>query len=331
MQKIRESERETLLEELKGKVGQMVSGVIWRFANRNLIVDIGKTEAILPVSEQVFRERFNLGQHVRAVIVKAEKSAARARRSSFRAAIRTWCAASSRSKCPRSTRKSSRSSTSCAKPGMRTKVAVVSHNPKVDPVGACVGVKGARVKPIIEELQGERIDLIPFSTDVSKYIASSLSPAKVVGVSILSAEEKRAEVLVADDMLSLAIGKNGHNVRLAAKLPAGISTSNPNRRRNRKAQEKSAATTETLTQLDGIGPKTAEVLTKAGLTQIERLAAMHGRRPDDAAGHRRKNGRKDHRIGEEIPRRTGRAAEESRRKPPKEEGTEKNEWMTKEE
>lgn len=273
VQKIRESERETLLEELKGKIGQMVSGVIWRFANRNLIIDLGKTEAILPVSEQVFRERFNLGQHLRAVIVKAERTPrgptvilSRSHPDMVRRLFEI--------EVPEIYEKVVEIVNVVREPGMRTKVAVISHNPKVDPVGACVGVKGARVKPIIEELQGERIDLIPFSTDASKYIASSLSPAKVVGVSILSAEEKRAEVLVTDDLLSLAIGKNGHNVRLAAKLTGWHIDVKSETQKKTEVREKTEATTESLLRLEGVGPKTAEVLSKAGLTQIERLASV---------------------------------------------------------
>jgi N utilization substance protein A len=273
VQKIRESERETLLEEFKGKIGQMASGVIWRFANRNLIIDLGKTEAILPVSEQVFRERFTLGQHLRAVIVKAEKSPrgpavilSRAHPDLVRRLFEV--------EVPEIYEKVVEIVNVVREPGMRTKVAVVSNNPKVDPVGACVGVKGARVKPIIEELQGERIDLIPFSNDQAKYIGSALSPAKVLGVSIISAEGKKAEVLVGDDMLSLAIGKNGHNVRLAAKLTGWHIDVKSESQRKQEAKEKSAATAETLGQLDGIGPKTAEVLTKAGLTNIAKLAQM---------------------------------------------------------
>lgn len=277
IQKIRESERETLLEEYKGKIGNLVSGVIWRFVNRNLIVDLGKTEAILPISEQTGRERFNLGQHVRAIIVKAERS------------IRGPSVILSRNhpdlvkrlfeiEVPEIYEKIVEILTVVREPGMRSKVAVMSHNPKVDPVGACVGVKGARVRPIIDELHGERIDLIPYTSDISKYIASALSPAKVMSVHIISDDEKKAEVLVGDDMLSLAIGKNGHNVRLAAKLTGWHIDIRSESQKKQLNQEKTAATTEVLTKLDGIGPKTAEVLTKAGLTDVNKLAQS---KPDD--------------------------------------------------
>jgi N utilization substance protein A len=273
VQKIRESERETLLEELQKKVGQMVSGVVWRFANRNLIVDIGKTEAILPISEQVYKERFNLGQHLRAVIIKVEKSSrgpsvilSRAHPDMVKMLFEV--------EVPEIYEKVVEIVNIVREAGMRTKVAVVSHNPKVDPVGACVGVKGARVKPIIEELQGERIDLIPYTPEITKYISSALSPAKVLGVSILNVEEKKAEVLVGDDMLSLAIGRNGHNVRLAAKLTGWHIDVKSESQRKQESSEKSAEATESLVRLEGIGPKTAEVLKKAGLVQIDKLAEM---------------------------------------------------------
>lgn len=271
VQKIRESERETLLDEYKAKIGQMVSGVVWRFINRNLIVDIGKTEAILPYSEQINKERFNLGQHLRAVIIKAEKTSkgpsvilSRSHPDMVRRLFEI--------EVPEIYEKIVEIVNVVRDAGMRTKVAVVSHNPKVDPVGACVGVKGARVKPIIEELQGERIDLISYSPDVTKYISAALSPAKVLGVSIVSAEEKKAEVLVTDDMLSLAIGKNGHNVRLAAKLTGWHIDVKSESQRKQENRDKAVAKTETLAKLEGIGPKIADVLIKAGFTQIDKLS-----------------------------------------------------------
>ncbi|MFH1368766.1 MAG: transcription termination factor NusA [Elusimicrobiota bacterium] len=271
IQKIRESERETMLTEYKDKIGQMMNGVVWRFANRNLIVDLGKAEAILPISEQVPRERFKLGQHLRAVIVNVEKGS----RGPSIILSRTHPDIVKRLfevEVPEIYEKVVEIVNAVREPGMRTKVAVISHNPKVDPVGACVGVKGARVKPIIEELQGERIDLIPFSNDITKYMTSALTPAKVLNVYIISKEERRAEVLVADDMLSLAIGKNGHNVRLAAKLTDWHIDIKSESRKKQEQEEKNAATAESLGQLEGVGRKTAEVLTKAGLTDIKRLA-----------------------------------------------------------
>lgn len=273
IQKIRESERESLLGEYKDKIGNMISGVVWRFANRNLIVDLGKAEAILPISEQVPRERFKLSQHLRAVIVNVEKGA----RGPSIILSRTHPDLVKRLfevEVPEIYEKVVEIVNVVREPGMRTKVAVISHNPKVDPVGACVGVKGARVKPIIEEMQGERIDLIPFSNDIVKYMTSALTPAKVLSIHLISKEEKKAEVLVADDMLSLAIGKNGHNVRLAAKLTDWHIDIKSESRKKQEQEEKNAITAESLGKLEGVGPKTAEVLTKAGLTDIKKLSEI---------------------------------------------------------
>ncbi|MDR1784722.1 MAG: transcription termination factor NusA [Endomicrobium sp.] len=218
VQKIRESEKDLLFIEMKKKVGQIVNGVIYRITNgNNVVVDLGKTEAILPVNEQVIKEEFNIGQHIKTVILKVERNTKGSgivlSRASPRFVKRLF-----ELEVPEIYEKIVEIVNVAREAGVRTKLAVLSHNPKVDPVGACVGIKGARVKPIIDELRGERIDLVSYSVDPAKYIANSLSPARVISVAIISENDKKAEVLIANDMLSLAIGKNGHNVRLAARL-----------------------------------------------------------------------------------------------------------------
>ncbi|MDR2666484.1 MAG: transcription termination factor NusA [Endomicrobium sp.] len=218
VQKIRESEKDLLFVEMKKKIGQIVNGVIYRITDgNNIVVDLGKTEAILPVSEQVIKERFSIGQHIKAVVLKVERNAKGSgivlSRASSQFVRRLF-----ELEVPEIYEKIVEIVNVVREAGLRTKITVLSHNPKVDPVGACVGIKGARVKPIIDELRGERIDLVSYSVDPIKYIASSLSPAKVISVAVVSDDDKKAEVLIADDMLSLAIGKNGNNVRLAAKL-----------------------------------------------------------------------------------------------------------------
>ena len=273
VQKIRESERDSLYDEMKEKVGQIINGVIYRIANRNIIVDLGKTEAILPVSEQVFREKFSVGQHIRAVILKVEKSikgpGTVLSRASTELVKRLF-----ELEVPEIYEKVVDIINVVREPGMRSKVAVISHNPKVDPVGACVGIKGARVKPIIDELRGERIDLIPYSEDASKYIAAALAPAKVILVVLASQEEKKAEVLVSDDMLSLAIGKNGHNVRLAAKLTGWHIDVKSEGQKKQESEEKAEQQTEELEKLEGISDKNIETLVKAGFSNIEKLARL---------------------------------------------------------
>ncbi|MDR1695908.1 MAG: transcription termination factor NusA [Endomicrobium sp.] len=274
VQKIRESERDSLFEEMKEKVGQIVNGVIYRIANKNIIVDLGKTEAILPASEQIFKEKFNVGQHIRAVIIKVEKNSKGPgtvlSRASTELVKRLF-----ELEVPEIYEKVVEIVNAVREPGMRTKVAVISHNPKVDPVGACVGVKGARVKPIIDELRGERIDLVPYSADPAKYIAGSLSPAKVLSVVIVSEEEKKAEVMVTDDMLSLAIGKNGHNVRLAAKLTGWHIDVKSEGQKKHESEEKAEKQAAALEQLEGISEKTIETLVTAGFSDIEKLTQLN--------------------------------------------------------
>jgi len=277
VQKIRESERDSLYEEMKGKIGEMITGSIYKISNKNIIVDLGRTEAILPVSEQVSKETFSVGQHIRALIIKTEKNAkgpnivlSRTHPDLVKVLFEL--------EVPEIYEKVVDIVNIVREPGLRTKISVVSHNSKVDPVGACVGVKGARIKPIIDELRGERIDLISYSTDPIKYITSALSPAKVLTVAIISEEEKKAEVIVANDMLSLAIGKLGHNVRLAAKLTGWHIDVKSEEQKKQENEQKIADKTSALGQLKGISDKIIDLLVQAGFTNIEKIATL---KPED--------------------------------------------------
>lgn len=273
MQKIRESERDSLFCEMKKKVGQIANGVIYRITNKNLIVDLGKTEAILPSSEQVFKERFSVGQYIKAVIIKVEKnvkgSGVVLSRTSIELVKRLF-----ELEVPEIYEKIVEIVDVVREPGVRTKISVLSHNPKVDPVGACVGVKGARVKPIIDELRGERIDLVSYSVDPAKYIAGAMSPAKVVSVIIISEEEKKAEVLVADDVLFLAIGKNGNNVRLVAKLTGWHIDVKSEGQKKQESKERIEKQIEVFERLEFLSEKTIEMLVKAGITNVEKLSLL---------------------------------------------------------
>ncbi|MDR0820530.1 MAG: transcription termination factor NusA [Endomicrobium sp.] len=273
VQKIRESEKDSLFNEMKEKIGRIVNGVIYRIVNRNLIVNLGKTEAILPSSEQVFKDEFSVGQCIKAVIIKVEKSVKGSgvvlSRASIELVKRLF-----ELEVPEIYEKIVEIVNVVREPGMRTKVAVLSHNPKVDPVGACVGVKGARVKPIIDELRGERIDLVSYSIDPVKYIAGAMSPAKVVSVIIISEEEKKAEVLVTDEVLFLAIGKNGHNVRLAAKLTGWHIDVKSEEQKKQESNERIEKQTEVFEKLEGFSEKIIEILVKAGITNVEKLSLL---------------------------------------------------------
>ncbi|MBV9080567.1 MAG: transcription termination/antitermination protein NusA, partial [Elusimicrobia bacterium] len=216
-QKIRETEREFVYEEFKPKEGTLVNGSVHRFANRNVIVDLGRAEGVLPVREQVRREHWAVGERIRVLVLKVEKGP-RGPEVLLSRAHENFVKRLFEQEVPEIYEKTVEVVTVVREPGQRSKVVVRSNNPKVDPIGACVGVKGSRVRPIINELQGERIDLVAYSTDPVTFIGASLAPAKPLSVSIVDQVAKKAEALVADDALSLAIGKNGQNVRLASKL-----------------------------------------------------------------------------------------------------------------
>lgn len=288
VQKIRKSEKDSLYDEIKEKVGQVISGTVYRIANRNVIVDIGNTEAVLPANEQTARESFTVGQRIRTIILSVDRG------------IKGPITVLSRSnpelvkklfelEVPEIYEKVVEIKAIVREAGMRTKIAVISHNPKVDPVGACVGVKGARIKPIIDELHGERIDLIPYSEDAVKYITSAFAIAKVLEVNAISQEERKAEVIVPDDTLSLAIGKGGHNVRLTARLTgwhidvkseskkkeeASVAANQNGTEENNQNEPMTNKDSEPLSFMQGITPKIKNTLVQAGLTDIERLKAL---------------------------------------------------------
>ncbi|OVE78337.1 hypothetical protein BVX98_00600 [bacterium F11] len=271
-QKIRETERENIYEEYKPKIGTLVNGSVHRFANRNVIVDLGRAEGILPVREQVRREHWRVGERIRVLIMDVEKGPKGPEvilsRASEKFVMRLF-----EQEVPEIYEKTVKVLAVVREPGSRSKVVVQSFNPKVDPIGACVGVKGSRVRPIINELQGERIDLVAHSDDTKSYIASSMAPAKPVSVNLVDEKAKKAEVLVADDAYSLAIGKNGQNVRLASKLTGWQIDIITEAQRKKESEENVMAAREMFLQLEGVGPRIAEVLIKGGMNSIKKIAA----------------------------------------------------------
>ncbi len=216
MQRIREAERDLIFEEYSGRETDIVTGIVQRFDKKNVIIDLGKTEAILPTGEQISSEEYVQGNRIKVYILEVKKT----------------------TKGPQIT--VSRSHPGLVKrlfelevpeiyegiveikgiareAGSRTKIAVYSKNENIDPVGACVGPKGSRVQSIVDELNGEKIDIIKWDKDVAEFISNALSPAKVLNV-IVEENTKTARVTVSESQLSLAIGKEGQNARLAARL-----------------------------------------------------------------------------------------------------------------
>ncbi len=217
LQKVREAERETIYSEYSGRVGELVNCSVKRIEGQDLICDIGKTEARLPKKEQSRLESFSVGERVRCVIKSVEKSGKNSGVIVSRAApelvMRLF-----EQEVPEIYDNTVVIKGCAREAGERTKIAVLSRDRDVDCVGACVGMKGMRVQSIIRELRGEKIDIIEYSDDAVVFATHALSPAKISRVAIVEAGEKHMEVIVDDTQLSLAIGKKGQNVRLAAKL-----------------------------------------------------------------------------------------------------------------
>lgn len=215
-QKVREAEWDTVYRDFIHREGEIVHGVILGQENRNYIVDLGKTEALLPYKEQIPGETFRRGDRIRAYLCEVKPSA-RGPQLILSRSHPEFVAKLFAIEVPEIYEKIVEIKNVVREPGDRTKIAVCSRDSTVDPVGACVGMKGSRVQSVVRELRGEKIDIIPWSDDPRVFIAEALSPAVVERVGI-NEEEKSALVVVADSQLSLAIGKKGQNVRLAAKL-----------------------------------------------------------------------------------------------------------------
>lgn len=273
VQKIREIERDNLYEEYKPKEGEMVSGSVHRFMERNIIVDMGKAESILPLREQIRRERYNIGDRVRAVILKVDK-AQRGPQVVLSRAAPLFLRRLFEMEVPEIGEKVVEVVDIVRDPGFRAKVVVRSNNPKVDAVGACVGIRGSRIRSVMNELAGERIDLIPFSPELTTFIANSITPGKANSVRILSEENRQAEIIVPNDQLALTIGKDGQNIRLACKLTGWSLAVKSEAQKTEEVRQVQETKMADLQALEGIGEKTADVLLKAGMTDIHRLATF---------------------------------------------------------
>ncbi len=270
-QRVREVERDKLYEEFKPKEGEIVSGAVHRFVERSIIVDLGKTEGVLPPREQIRRERYNIGGNVRAVILRVDKSQ-RGPAVVLSRAADLFLQRLMELEVPEIADKTIEIVRIVRDPGFRAKVIVKSNDPRVDAIGSCVGLRGSRIRSIMNEVAGERIDLIAYAEGVEESLAAALAPAKVLSVQVMDPENRIAEVLVAEEQLALAIGKDGQNVRLAQKL-TGWTLEVKAEPAKPKAAEAVAGADASLTTLEGVGPKTLETLVKAGITDAAKLAA----------------------------------------------------------
>jgi N utilization substance protein A len=215
-QKVREAEWEAVLKEYSTRQGDLINGIIMGQERRNYLVDLGKTEAVLPASEQIPRETYRRGDRIKAYLLEVRKTPKDVQVILSRTHPQ-FVGKLFEVEVPEISEKIVEIKGVVREPGDRTKIAVSSRDKAVDPVGACVGIKGSRVQAVVRELRGEKIDIIAWTSDPRVFIAEALNPASIEKVGI-DEEKKSALVVVADSQLSLAIGKNGQNVRLAAKL-----------------------------------------------------------------------------------------------------------------
>ncbi len=270
VQKVRQAERERQYEEYKDRIGEIVNGVIKRVEYGNVIVDLGRAEAIIRRDETLPREQFKYGDRVRAFIydVRAETRGPQIFLSRTRP---EFMAKLFMQEVPEIYDGIVEIKSVARDPGSRAKIAVVSHDTSVDPVGACVGMRGSRVQAVVNELQGEKIDIIQWSPDAATFIVNALAPAEVVKV-VLDEEAERIEVVVPDDQLSLAIGRRGQNVRLATQLTGwDIDIMTEAEEAERRQKEFSQRTTTFMDALD-VDEVIAQLLASEGFSSMEEIA-----------------------------------------------------------
>ncbi|HJQ75206.1 MAG TPA: transcription termination factor NusA [Gaiellaceae bacterium] len=269
IQRVRDAERDIIYNEFKGRKGELFSGIVQRFEKKNIIVNLGRTDAILPEKEQIPRERYRQGDRIRAFIVDVELSAKGPQivlsRTHPGLLIELF-----RQEVPEIYEGIVEVKGAAREPGGRAKFAVMSHDRDVDPVGACVGMRGTRVQAVVQELRNEKIDIVEWTNDPAEYVCRALAPAKVSKI-IMDEDEHAMEVIVPDDQLSLAIGKKGQNVRLASRLTGW----RLDVRSESDAEDEARRARASLTAIPGVGDVTAELLYQSGFKSAHELAAAN--------------------------------------------------------
>src|ERR1700675_4669672 len=266
IQHIRDAERKQIFNEFKDRKQELVSGIVQRFERKNMIVNLGRTEAILPEKEQIPHERYRQGDRIRALIIDVDLSekglSIVLSRTSNDFLMKLF-----EQEVPEIYEAIVEIRQCAREPGGRAKVAVYSKDNDVDPVGACVGMKGTRVQSVVQELRGEKIDIVPWTDDQAELVCRALAPAKVSKV-VIDEDEHAMEVIVPDDQLSLAIGKRGQNVRLAHRLSGW----KLDVRSDSEAEEEARAARASLNAIPGLRDINAELLYQWGFRSAEQLS-----------------------------------------------------------
>ena len=265
IQKMKDAERDVVYDMYKDREGEIVNGIVQRFERGNMIVNLGRTDAILPKREQMPRRSYRQGDRIRAYL-KEVRNDLKEQQLVLSRVCNEFLIKLFTMEVPEISEGIVTIITACREPGSRAKIAVRSSESDVDPVGACVGMKGARVQNVVQELQGEKIDIVPWSPDPAKYVSNALAPAQVSLV-VVDEDKNTLLVVVPDDQLSLAIGRQGQNVRLASMLLGW--------RIDVKSEQKYARMLEdgfkSLLAVDGMTEKRAEAMYDAGITSAREL------------------------------------------------------------
>ncbi|MBW1982248.1 MAG: transcription termination/antitermination protein NusA [Deltaproteobacteria bacterium] len=267
IQKMKDAEREIIYEDYKDRRGDIVNGIVQRLDKGGIIVNLGRADAVLPYREQVPRETYRQGDRIRAYVLEVNREA-RGPQIVLSRTHPNFLIDLFAMEVPEIAEGIVTIMAAAREPGSRAKIAVVSKDPDIDPVGACVGMKGSRVQSVVQELRGEKIDIIEYSIDPAKYVCNALAPA-VISKVIIDQANRSMEVIVPDDQLSLAIGKRGQNVRLASRLTEWrIDVKSES-----KYQKSLREGYESLLELPGIGEATADHLYEAGFVSAEELSS----------------------------------------------------------
>jgi N utilization substance protein A len=266
IQRVRDAERDIVYEEYKDRQGEIVNGIVRRFEKGAIVVDLGRAEAVLPPKEQTQRETYRPGDRIRAYVKEIHRVSKGPQIVLSRAAVEMLTKLFEQ-EVPEIYEGIVSIVSAAREPGARSKIAVASRDSDVDPVGACVGMKGSRVQAVVQELRGERIDIVPWSPDPARYVCSALAPAQVSKV-IIDEAAKSMDVIVPDDQLSLAIGRKGQNVRLAVQLTGW----RIDIKSESKMREVARWIAEAVSVVPGCGDPEAELLLQRGITSLEDLA-----------------------------------------------------------
>lgn len=266
IQKMKDAERSVVYDSFINRKGEIINGIVQRIDKRDIIVNLGRTEAVLPVREQVPKETYRRGERIRAFILDVLQES-RGPQIILSRSHPSFLVALFKTEVPEISEGIVNIMAAAREPGSRAKIAVASNDADIDPVGACVGMKGTRVQSVVHELKGEKIDIIPWRTDPAKFVCNALAPAEISRV-VIDETNRTMEVVVPDDYLSVAIGKRGQNVRLASKLTGW----NIDVKSETRYSEAMRTGYDALMGLPGVGAGTADALYENGLYSVEDVA-----------------------------------------------------------